>query len=68
MINPLYGDKTLPLQVLKSAAGWYIGRLCGEDDETPGAPYARDSAEYYMTESSAQDALRLECFTLRERP
>jgi len=41
----------LPLQVLKSAAGFYIGTA----DEM--GPMSRDSVEYWPTEDQAQTAL-----------
>lgn len=41
----------LPLQVLKSRAGFYIG-TCTNDE-----PYSRESVEYWATESQAALAL-----------
>lgn len=42
---------SLPLQVLKSAAGFYIGTL------QDGMPFTRESVEYFPTEEIAQAAL-----------
>jgi hypothetical protein len=44
-------DPGTELQVLKSAAGYYIGYLCND-----GSPYSRESG-YYASESNAQHAL-----------
>lgn len=41
-----------PIQVCKSAAGYYIGQLDGE-----GYPYSRLSVEYYATADEARDAV-----------
>ena len=41
-------------QVLKSAAGYYVGRLCYEDGCPQ--PYSRDSG-YYPTEELAKEEL-----------
>jgi hypothetical protein len=41
----------LPLQVLRSAAGHYIGTF---DDE---GPVSRESAEYWATEAEAERAM-----------
>jgi len=42
----------LPVQVLKSAAGFYLGAF-GSD----GSPYTRESVEYWKTEAAATAAL-----------
>lgn len=47
----LIGGSRLPLQVLRSAAGYYIGTA----DE--GGPVSRESAEYWATREIAQAAL-----------
>ena len=45
-----------PLEVLKSNAGYYIGRLYyGQDGEVE--PYSRESASYYKTKEVAQSHL-----------
>ena len=43
--------RNMPLQVCRSAAGYYIGRWCPEC-----GPYSRDSG-YYRTPEEAQIAL-----------
>ena len=55
----IYTKKVLPLRVLKSAAGYYIGTA---DDE---GPVSRESLEYFSTESRAQNALDSGEFTQR---
>lgn len=42
----------LELQVLRSAAGWYIGTFDAED-----GPISRESWHYYATKAEAQAAL-----------
>lgn len=51
------------LQVLKSAAGYYIGRTDSE-----GFPYSRNSIEYWGNKIDAQTALDTENFTYRSNP
>lgn len=46
----------LPLQVLMSAAGWYVGTFCGSC-----GPYSRESG-YYATREEAKEALRTEAY------
>ena len=48
------------LKVLKSAAGYYVGRSCTEDDE-PGfpMPYSRESG-YFPTREAAEGHLKTE--------
>lgn len=60
--NPHYSD----LQVLKSAAGWYIGTIHTDDDgfQEPGS---RDSG-YYQTKEEAQQALDNNSFEPRLNP
>ena len=48
--------KILPVEALRSAAGWYAGSLCEVKDETGEVrvePYDRQS-EYMDTEAEAQ--------------
>lgn len=52
--------KRLPLQVLKSQAGFYIGTF---DDD---GPCSRESQEYYRSEALAQVALADRKFTQME--
>ncbi len=51
-----------PLQVIRSAAGFYIGTI----DEY--GPFSRESAEYFQTEESAKNALSTGEWTQREEP
>lgn len=57
-----YADKRLPLQVLHSAAGYYIG-TADED-----GPFSRECVEYWPTEREAQEALRSGDWTQRDEP
>jgi hypothetical protein len=50
----------LPLEVLYSAAGFYIG-TCLE-----GMPYSRESAEYFRRREAAENALANDTWTQRE--
>lgn len=49
----------LPLQVLKSAAGYYIGTADGDE------PVSRESEEYYRSKDAAKQALELNLWTQR---
>jgi len=49
-------------QVLKSAAGYYIGTKCEY------GPISRESVEYYRTQEEAQKALDNQSFTQRDNP
>jgi hypothetical protein len=51
---------TLPLEVLKSAAGFYIGT------STQEGPYTRESAEYWNEKGAAQVALENGLWTQRK--
>ena len=58
-------DGDLPvsrLKVLRSNAGWYIGRECF--DEFP-QPYSRESRDYYASDIEAQRALARDNFEVR---
>jgi len=48
-----YGGESLPLQVLQSAAGFYLGTL--QDD----MPYTRESMEYWPTKDQAERAMAI---------
>lgn len=48
-----------PLQVLRSAAGYYIGTADGFE------PVSRESEEYYRSEDAAKQALELNLWTQR---
>jgi len=47
----------LPLQVCKSAAGFYIGTLGSNTLDISAVPISRESCEYYRTFDAAKDAL-----------
>lgn len=51
------------LKVMRSAAGYYIGRSTAD-----GAPYSRDSLEYWRTAEEAQSALDNDTWTRRMHP
>ena len=44
------------LKILRSAAGYYIGRTCKEDGLPFEEPYSRESG-YYPTEKAAENDL-----------
>ena len=46
-----WAQKLLPLQVLQSAAGYYVG-TCDED-----GPVSRESNEYFKNRETAEQAL-----------
>ena len=52
----------LPLEVLRSAAGWYIGTYDAE------GPVSRESQEYWRTEAAAQRAFAAGSWTQRSNP
>ena len=56
-----YCGKKLPLRVMKSNAGWYIG-TCSED-----GPCSRES-EYFAVETEAHFALAANHFKQRTNP
>ncbi len=56
-------NKRLPLQILRSNAGFYIGTF---DPES--GPCSRESVEYFPTEIKAQAALDEDSWTQRETP
>lgn len=57
-----YCRKRLPLQVLKSAAGYYIGT---SDEE---GPVSRESQEYWRKQEAAEYALANDEWTQKETP
>ncbi|MWA29784.1 hypothetical protein [Burkholderia pseudomallei] len=57
-----YTGKRLPLHVLRSVAGYYIGTA---DDE---GPISRESIEYFPTRDLAERALVAGCWTQRFVP
>lgn len=56
-----YAGKRLPLQVLRSAAGHYIGTF---DD----GPVSRESVEYFPTDEAARHALEIGAWTQQRHP
>ncbi len=60
-LNWAEGVNIYNMQVLKSAAGYYIGMLSKADwskDEEFWEPFLRDSECYYGTREEAENALR----------
>ena len=57
-----YTQKRLPLQVLRSNAGYYIGTA---DDE---GPCSRESCEYWPAQNQAEAALSSGEWTQKESP
>ena len=57
-----YGNLRLPLAVMQSHAGYYIGT---HDD---GSPVSRESGEYFPTHDDAQRALESGNWTQRQEP
>ena len=45
------------LEVLKSANGYYIGRMCLVETYNCKEPYSRESVEYWGSRKEAQSAL-----------
>jgi hypothetical protein len=63
-----YLFKERGLQVLRSAAGFYIGVRAGIEDNIPGEPLSRDSQDYYRTQEDAQFALTTRTWVQRLNP
>lgn len=57
-----FGGVDLPLKVLVSAGGYYIGT------EEEGMPYSRESVEYWPTQVDAENALENGDWTQRPNP
>lgn len=57
-----YANKRLPLQVLRSNAGYYLGAA---DEE---GPVSRESLEYWPTEELATKAMASGDWTQRDQP
>lgn len=53
----------LPLQVCRSAAGFYVGTL-----DRDGLPVSRESVEYWRKPAAAAQALRAGTWTQRPEP
>lgn len=61
MLAFAYSGKCLPLTVLCSGAGHYIGTF-------ESGPCSRESVEYFATEEAASDALQNGAWTQRLAP
>lgn len=57
-----YCQVRLPVMVLRSHAGWYIG-TAGED-----GPCSRESVEYFRSSEQAESALQTGAWTQRDHP
>lgn len=57
-----FGRRRLPLSVLKSARGYYLGTFCDL------GPVSRESAEYWPSEEQAQAAMASGEWTQRDHP
>lgn len=58
-----YAGRRLPLQVCRSAAGFFIGTLTAE-----GEPCSRESREYWRDRVKAEAALKNSAWTQRLCP
>jgi hypothetical protein len=63
MLAAEFGGRQLPLQVRKSAAGFYVGTR-----EENGEPFSRESQEYWPTRQKAERALTLRIWSQRRAP
>lgn len=63
-----YLEEERKLQVLESAAGFYIGCETGVVEGMPGEPLSRDSKHYYATYEDALQALVDRTWTQRLNP
>jgi hypothetical protein len=61
----IHTGKRLPLQVLRSAAGYYLGTF---DNGTEDGPVSRESVEYFPTHEAARHALHTGAWTQRPQP
>lgn len=66
-LNGLGGLNKPFRQILKSAAGYYIGYLSKADwsEEEFWEPYSRDSQEYWNTREEAEEALILGNYSVK---
>ncbi|MEM8970602.1 MAG: hypothetical protein AAGD43_00870 [Pseudomonadota bacterium] len=58
-----YDEGLLPLQVLNSPGGWYIGT-----SSDIGEPISRESIEYWETQEQAQSAFDQKSWTQKPNP
>jgi hypothetical protein len=59
LLAAAFGKRQLPLEVCRSAAGFYLGTR--ED----GVPFSRESEEYWRSRKAADRALRIGDWTQR---
>lgn len=57
--------KISKIKVLKSAAGYYIGREYFDDEMGGWFPYSRNSEEYFRSYDAAEKALKTGEYTVR---
>ncbi|WP_186207403.1 hypothetical protein [Burkholderia gladioli] len=62
LLAQIYAGMDLPLQVLRSAAGYYIGTAHA------GESVSRESHEYFTTHAAAADALANDSWHQRAHP
>ena len=60
LLAQTFAGRELPLEVLRSAAGYYLGTW---DEE---GPFTRESQEYFSNQQAAQDALESGDWTQRQ--
>ncbi|ANS05319.1 hypothetical protein [uncultured Mediterranean phage] len=58
-----WAHPSLPVQVCRSAAGYYIGQMSKD-----GSPYSRLSDCYYRTHERADEALTFNTWIRKETP
>lgn len=51
LMASIHGNKQLPLRIMHSHAGYYIGTA-----DVDGAPYTRESEEYFRKKEDAEEA------------
>lgn len=56
-----FAGLSLPLQVLRNGAGYYIGT------QNEDGPVSRESVEYFSTQSQAENALKQGTWSQREQ-
>jgi hypothetical protein len=59
LLAKIHADRELPLEVLQSAAGYYLGTW---DEEVP---FTRESEEFFASEPAARNALSCSAWTQR---
>jgi hypothetical protein len=64
-LNGFHGANIPDTQVLRSAAGYYIGDLYEEKDINAWFPYSRDSACYWGAREEAEEALKTNDYPIK---